>query len=179
MRRLIVIVLVALWGSGVGRAEEAGSPHQGTDMCSVCHNDDMTLQRSELETCTFCHGSAPHSGAAEHLRLEPARVAQALAARPKDAVSLPLSEERRIWCGTCHLYHDPSLGEPWLTSGWVPPETGLSGAVRGSVTARWDAIASAHGSKQVGASFAHRGTRQLRLPVDDGSLCRHCHGSGP
>lgn len=160
-------------------ADDSSSPHHGTQMCPVCHNEDMTLQRSKLETCTLCHGSMPHSGAAEHLRLDAGRVKQALAGKPDDGVKLPLTDEGRIWCGTCHVFHDPSLGEAWLPMGWVPPDSGLPKAVRDGVTGRWDALAAAHGESKVDASFAAKGTRQLRLPVENGALCMRCHGSTP
>jgi len=178
-RLAVVILMLMLLAARPLRADDSGSPHQSLEMCSVCHNEDMSLQRSKLETCTLCHGDAPHSGAAEHTRLEAARVDRLLAGHKDDKNSLPLTDDRRIWCGTCHLFHPASLGEDWLANGWVPPQMGLPEAVRQGVTTRWDAIAAAHDAKQVGASFADTGTRQLRLPVSDGSLCRRCHGSLP
>jgi len=178
VKRVAVLLLVMLAARPV-RADDSGSPHQSTEMCPICHNEDMTLQRSKLETCTFCHGAAPHSGAAEHTGFEPARVDRLLAGHKDDKNSLPLTDDHHIWCGTCHLFHAPSLGEDWLANGWVPPSTGLPGAVRQGVTTKWDAIAAAHDAKAVGASFVDKGTRQLRLPVNDGSLCRQCHRSLP
>jgi len=173
-------VALLLVGAHAAAADDTGSPHQGTTMCPVCHNEDMTLQRSKLETCTLCHGEAPHSGAAEHARLDAARVKQALAGRTAHGgVTLPLTDDGRIWCGTCHLFHDPSLGETWLPAGWLPPDAGLPRAVREGVKTRWDAIAVARGQSKVDASFATKGTRQLRLPVENGALCKECHGSTP
>jgi hypothetical protein len=145
-------------------------------MCAVCHNDDLTLQRSKLETCTLCHAQTIHSGAAEHLRLEPIRVKARVPAKPTDGTTLPLTDEGRIWCGTCHLFHDPSLGEAWQPSAWVPPDGGLPGAVREGVAGRWKTVAAAHGDATVDATFATKGTRALRLPVETGALCAHCHG---
>jgi len=178
---LVVGALLAL-ATAAAAQDGGGSPHKGTEMCAVCHNSDMTLQRSKLETCTLCHAQTVHAGAAEHLRIEPARVARALAdqsGKPQGAVTLPLTDDRRIWCGTCHLFHDPSLGEAWLPNGWIPPASGLAASVRTGVTAKWDAIAAAHGESKVEAEFASKGTRALRLPVEDGSLCARCHGSLP
>ena len=175
----LVVGLLAI-GARAAVADDSGSPHRSTEMCPVCHNEDMTLQRSKLETCTLCHGETPHSGAAEHLRLEAVRVKQAFAGKKDEGgVTLPLTDDGRIWCGTCHLFHDPSLGEAWLPTGWVPPDSGLPKAVRDGVTRRWDALAAAHGQSKVDASFAAKGTRQLRLPVEDGTLCKQCHGSMP
>lgn len=182
MRRAMVAFAIALLAVGAHRAvaDDSGSPHRSTEMCPVCHNPDMTLQRSKLATCTLCHGETPHSGAAEHLRLDAGRVKQALAGKPDaGGVTLPLTDDGKIWCGTCHLFHDPSLGEAWLPMGWLPPDSGLPKAVRDGVTTRWDALAAAHGESQVDASFAAKGTRQLRLPVEDGTLCKRCHGSLP
>ena len=178
MRRLVLLSMAALIATAFpARADDSGSPHRSTEMCAACHNEDMSLQRSKLETCTLCHGEAPHSGAAEHTRLEGARVKQALADTKHDGgTQLPLTDEGRIWCGTCHLYHDPSLGDAWLPTGWIPPDSGLPGAVREGVTTRWKGLAAAHGDSTVDASFASKGTRQLRLPVEDGTLCKQCHG---
>jgi hypothetical protein len=156
-------------------ADDSGSPHTSTSMCSVCHKADMSLQSPKSEICTTCHSATQHGGSAEHLRIEPARVGRAMAADPTGA-KLPLTDDGHIWCGTCHLWHDPSLGEAWLPTGWVPPDRDLPGAVRAGVTARWGDIARAHKQKTVDAQFATKGTRQLRLPVQDGSLCKRCHG---
>jgi len=182
MIRAAALLAAALLAVGVPavHADDSGSPHHSTEMCAVCHNEDMSLQRSKLETCTLCHAETVHSGSAEHLRVEAVRVKQALAGKSDtDKVTLPLTDDGRMWCGTCHLWHDPSLGDAWLPAGWVPPDSGLPGAVRDGVTARWDALAAAHDQSKVDASFATTGTRALRLPVEDGTLCRHCHGAKP
>jgi hypothetical protein len=177
----IGVLLAALILAGPTRilAQDSDSPHRSTEMCSVCHNEDMSLQRSKLETCTLCHAQTVHSGAAEHLAVDPARIATALSGKTSNKVTLPLTEDGHMWCGTCHLFHDPSLGEDWLPAGWIPPDTGLPEAVRAGVTARWTDITKSHAQAKVEAHFAAKGTRALRLPVNDGSLCMRCHGSLP
>jgi hypothetical protein len=174
------LLLAALWLPLAAAAGDTGSPHTSTDtaICSICHKDDMSLQSPKSKICLTCHNEAQHAGSAEHLRMEPARVGRALAAT-SSAEKLPLTDDGHIWCGTCHLWHDPSLGEGWLPKGWVPPDRGLPGAVRAGVTTRWAAIASAHDKKTIGAEFAKAGTRQLRLSYQDGSLCKRCHGDLP
>jgi hypothetical protein len=173
-------LLAALWLPLAVAAEDTASPHTSTDpaICPICHKDDMSLQSPKNEICTTCHNEIQHAGSAEHLRMEPARVQRALAAAPSGE-KLPLTDDGHIWCGTCHLWHAPSLDKAWLPKGWVPPDSGLPGTVRAGVTARWAEIARAHDQKKVDAEFAATGTRQLRLPVQDGSLCKRCHGNLP
>ena len=154
-------------------------PDGSLDMksCAVCHKPDMSLERSPLETCTLCHSEATHSGSLEHVRASAEAVSRVLATRPEDAVKLPLSKEGTITCITCHLYHDPAvLGETLLEKGWIPPEEGLPGAVRRGVLDRWAILERAYDKTDAGF-FVREGTRQIRLPVADGSLCRQCHGS--
>ena len=175
------LVLAPLAASADGDA----SPHHMTtpdgslDMtkCPVCHNEDFSLQRSKLETCTLCHASTGHAGSDEHLRASPAAVKTALGDTQGSAV-LPLAEDGHIYCGTCHLFHDPKVAsEDWLAHGWLPPTNGLPAAVRQAVTERWAALAASSEDKGTVGNFATKGTTQMRLPVDDGQLCRRCHGA--
>ena len=161
------------------------SPHHMTlpdgtldsNACPTCHSPDMGLNLSERETCLLCHLETSHGGSLEHLRASAAEVSKIMEGRPKDAVVLPLTKEGTIYCGTCHLYHDPLvLDEKWLASGWVPPKAGLAGAVRTGVLDRWAGLAKAYDQSGDVGSFATDGTRQLRLPVENGSLCKQCHG---
>ena len=167
-------------------ARDAGSPHQMTkpdgsldmDTCAVCHNEDFSLQRSKLETCTLCHAQTIHAGADEHLHAAPAAVKRALEGRPEGAPTLPLADDGHMYCGTCHLFHDPKVtSEDWLAHGWLPPDGGLAAAVRQAVVDRWAALAAHSEDKSAVGKFAAQGTRQMRLPVDDGQLCRQCHGA--
>src|SRR5262249_40195178 len=170
----------------MGRAEDSGSPHHMTkpdgsldmEKCGACHNEDLSLQRSKLETCTLCHAQTAHAGADEHLRAAPAAGKQALEGQPEGAPVLPLAEDGHIFCGTCHLFHDPAVAsENWLKQGWLPRASGLSNAVRQGVIDRWAALAEQAGEKAAVGQFAVKGSRQMRLPVSDGQLCRRCHGA--
>ncbi|MBI3386981.1 MAG: hypothetical protein HY027_04485 [Deltaproteobacteria bacterium] len=167
-----------------GAGEDAASPHHmiGPDgqaemeKCSLCHNEDLSLQRSKVETCTLCHPITVHSGANEHLRADAAAVAKRVPAPKEGETALPLTEDGRIYCGTCHVFHDPAISqETTVPSALVPAPSGLPESVRGSITKRWEAAAAARGESRVDAKFTSQGTQRLRLPVDDGSLCRHCH----
>jgi len=169
-------------------AEDEGSPHHMTkpdgslnmDICGACHNPDMSLQRSKLETCTLCHAPTVHAGSNEHLSGSPAAVKSALAQQPKGAPALPLTDDGHIYCGTCHFFHDPKvMEEKWLTQGWLPADAGVSGAIRKGVIDRWAALAATAGEKDELGQFATKGTRQLRIPAEGGQLCRQCHGTPP
>jgi hypothetical protein len=182
-------VLAALLLAALAATAAAGdSPHRMTlpdgtldpQGCPTCHSPDMGLNLSERETCLLCHVETTHGGSLEHLRASAAEVKLRMEGRPSDAVALPLAKDGTIYCGTCHLYHDPLvLDEKWLAKGWVPPTSGLAGAVRASVVDRWAVLAKAYDRSGAVGSFATAGTRQLRLPVEDGTLCKECHRDLP
>lgn len=179
MRALVlsgILMLLAL------RPAPAQSPHEMTKedgtpdpaKCSLCHNDDFSLRLPPLETCLMCHAASIHSGAGEHVRASAAAVARLLPAQRNENPRLPLTREGRIYCGTCHVFHDPKVtGEAIQPESWVPPADGLAGAVRDSVERRLRLAATPSAYALMSAP-----TRRLRLAVNDGSLCKHCHGYG-
>jgi hypothetical protein len=185
--RRAVATVVGLWLSfvpAIAGAQEPGSPHYmvkpdgelDMDSCLNCHEEDMSLSRSKLETCTLCHGQTPHAGSDEHVRASPSSVKEALARQPEGGPAFPLTDDGRIYCGTCHFFHDPHvMEEKWLSQGWLPAESGLSGVIRQGVVDRWNALAARGDESDALGEFATKGTRQLRLPVDEGQLCRQCH----
>ena len=188
MTRAVVALIGAfvLLAATAGRADDSGSPHHmtkadgalDTDKCPLCHNEDFSLQRSKLETCTLCHAQTAHAGSDEHVRANPDAVKHALEGQQQATPALPLADDGHIYCGTCHLFHDPQVAsEDWLATGWVPPAAGVSGAVRQTVIDRWAAVASQSGNKEAIGHLATDGTRQLRLPVAEGQLCLRCHGA--
>jgi hypothetical protein len=165
--------------------DHPGSPHilvkpDGTldmDICGNCHEEDnKTLSRSKLETCTLCHDETPHSGAIEHQRASAAAVAKRLPSG-EGALKFPLTEEGTIYCGTCHLFHVPALGEkPPLAVGWFPAPEGLAGKVKESLEAKLGSVAEKYGKESADAHFATDPVLRLRLPIADRALCLHCHG---
>lgn len=186
--RFLVYTCALLLISAAVLATETDGPHHMTkpdgsadpEKCAVCHNSDMSLSRPKAETCTLCHAATLHSGAAEHLAATAASVAARLGAAGQRPPALPLTEDGGIYCGTCHLFHDPAIsGEQPLAAPWVPPDTGLAGSVRHAREAEWSEIARKYEQTAPGAQFATHETRALRLPIEDGSLCRHCHEALP
>jgi hypothetical protein len=182
MTRLAIWLAAVLLGSAPALAEDASSPHEmlradgqaDTDKCGVCHNDDLTLSLSKAETCLLCHSQTEHAGAHEHLRADAAAVAR-LVPPPREGVpAFPLTDDGRMYCGTCHIFHDPRVSEEKvLDRAWVPSAR-LAQAVRDALTPRFDAAPSVGEKKAPAATFGD-GTVRLRLPIADGSLCRHCH----
>lgn len=183
VRRVLVCLVLLSIGCVPALAEDSASPHDmllsdgqpDTDKCAMCHEDDMTLSRSKVETCTLCHSITVHSGANEHLRAEAARVAKLVPPPEEGQPALPLTDDGRIYCGTCHVFHDPRVSEEKvLDQPWVPVSP-LAQAVREALGGRLEAAAPAHEEGAPAVKFSD-GTKRLRLPIADGALCRHCHG---
>ncbi len=182
---LMVSVLVLLSTLAKGAVAGGGdNPHYmrhadgSTDdaKCAVCHNDDLGLLRSKLETCTECHTETIHSGSREHVQASAAAVAKVLAGAKGKDPELPLTDDGRIYCGTCHLFHDPVVAsEALLDKGRGPSGSSVGTAVAEALRARWPQLAKAHGKDNAGITLNPQGTLRLRLPNADGSLCRHCH----
>lgn len=157
-------------------AEDAGSPHfqrlpdgsPDTEKCGFCHEEDLSLSRTKEETCTLCHEVTTHAGAAEHLRASPASVRAALE-RTRSKADLPLREDGGIYCGTCHLFHDPVVMNETPEKPWLP-SSAVARATRRALEAEFARLAG-----KARPTFAEKGTGALRLPVRDGTLCRQCH----
>ncbi len=189
MRALPLVLLACLlfalpaWAADEAADEAETNPHHmsGPDDdegCGFCHEEDMSLSASLLETCLSCHSLTEHSGSAEHLRASAASMAR-LAPTPVKADEpppLPLTDDGAMWCGTCHLYHDPRVNEDvLLAERWLPRITGVAGAVRVAVASHWDDLAAKYDQPPPVARFSTNGSIWLRLPVADGRLCSACH----
>lgn len=188
--RLVVLALLSILAVvSPGRAEEEpDTPHRmlkpdgeaDPEKCSICHQEDMSLSQPKSELCKMCHSPTIHAGAARHLEASPEQLAQVVSPKKPGELDLPLTEENGIFCGTCHVFHDPRVsGEQALDQRWLPPTTGLPEAVRNALVAQWGRSASKYGESEPGVKFSTRGTRNLRFPINDGSLCRRCHGTLP
>jgi hypothetical protein len=187
MRWWLVTLALSLAAAGALRAEEADSPHSmvkangeaDSDKCAVCHEADLSLSRSKRETCTLCHAETLHAGAYLHLHASPDKLKRLLSAgHEEEKPELPKAEDGGIFCGTCHLFHDARLSEDKPLAMRRPP-TAFDKTVQNAIEAQWPVIAKKYDAEKADASFATKATKALRLPVDDGTLCRHCHGSAP
>lgn len=145
------------------------SPHEPAEVaktdgsCAACHNaipkagaapQDAALRLKPELACTTCHPGTIHAGVSEHLG---ARLDHELTGSA--AADLPLGRNLTVQCWTCHNVH--KAGEP------APKAlTGLAARIQGTERPPSTATDPKHDP-------------MLALPVDDGSLCRACHGDGP
>jgi hypothetical protein len=130
-----------------------------SEACSICHTPSMDLERSKLETCTLCHAETVHSGSEEHLRADPAKVAEKVSGRPKTA-DLPLTTTGASGADVSPLSRprcSRSLARPRLD----PTDQGLPAAVREGVIDRWARLPRCPIGRAA-REFATTGTRQLR-----------------
>jgi hypothetical protein len=142
-----------------------------TDKCEFCHEDDLSLTRSKEETCLICHTTQQHAGSAQHVAIKGDVLARVVPKSKSDDFDLPLTDSGGIYCGTCHLFHDPKdASEPWLAQGCKERKTPFADAVKRNVEKFRDTTADAQA-----AHFVSEGTRALRMPVCDGTLCMQCH----
>jgi hypothetical protein len=186
MRWLALIVVSVVAETGAVLADEPFAPHRmmtaegqpDPEKCTICHTSDMSLVRPKAELCVSCHTTIC-TGMLEHVHRDPKDV-ERLLPKEEGAPTLPLTEDGRIFCGTCHLYHDPAIsGEEPLAEAWVPPRTEFTEETRRALADALKEIAKRHGEPSLEVNFMTKPTRALRMPVHDGGLCRHCHRDQP
>lgn len=179
---LVLVTLWGAWGAAKTMADEE-NPHwmlrpdgePDEEKCAICHDEDMNLLSSKEETCLSCHDRTLHSGSAEHLAVAPERVAAVLPPpTPNQEEPLfPLAEDGRMYCGSCHLFHDPRVAEETLASVRELPSHALAQAVRRAILQRCENLFGSPTRAQV--SFAPQSTGFLRLPIHKDELCVACH----
>ena len=170
-----------------------GGPYQNTlQFCNSCH-DTAALTRSnphgagrdpQSPTCTACHAGAPAAGAGPgeaRTRLPvseactnchpgpihagvPEHLGKSLS--PAVRASLPpqiaVNNDGTIACWTCHEVHDGGAAGH-------PSNSPLASGLRALTRAGQDS----------GLLWPDADPALLALPIDDGALCRACHGEGP
>lgn len=150
-------------------------PATRADACLLCHQTMPepgekidALRVPSIDTCRGCHFETTHAGSAEHQIVMPPDVA----ARAR-AAGLPLTDDNRAACATCHDPHPPGATPTAdLRADWDQ---------RRIITEAWetDVLAPAQLAR-AGAHVAPLDTSMdmLRLPLEDGTLCRTCHLTG-
>ena len=176
---------LALADEDVPKPRERAFPHnpaQARDpedaSCKGCHGvipepgaapEQVALHMGPEGTCSMCHRGPTHAGADSHLgRIVPDPLRAGLSPQ------LALLEGGRIACFTCHEPHmDIDTSEHQATG-----ERPLAAELRTLAEQReWAGLVERD------AAWPPLRPAELpvmvSLPVENGALCRACHGSGP
>ena len=166
--------------------------------CEYCHKEapdpEKEIERDELEfrlppqkLCFGCHLKTPHFNALNH-QVEPAKE---MRKRMREAekrlkVILPLDEEGKVMCATCHSPHEPGVIDKEKPAGRQVDDADLEKGVS-YIDHPWNHVFQADKearlqelSRQGGGIHTLRYQRiqtevLLRLPAKDGTLCQACH----
>ncbi|GBD26269.1 hypothetical protein HRbin30_01599 [bacterium HR30] len=179
-RLVFLAVLLALAVRGFANDENPhwmlrpdGEPDE--EKCAICHDEDKNLLSSKEETCLSCHDRTLHSGSVEHLRASASDVQALLPPKEKIGVEFPLAEDGRMYCGTCHLFHDPRVDEVTLAAPRTLPSEGIAAEIRRATEKQVRSLLALRPESEVEWSFAPKSTGFLRLPLADDELCLACH----
>ncbi len=154
--------------------------------CTYCHqkvpkNPSQHLQfRLPMEKlCWGCHLKTPHLNALTHSRKVSDEMRRIIVASEKKyQVILPLSQQGRIICVTCHTAHEQGVLD--TPSGRQVADTHLDEGVRYR-NSYWNRVYQADKRTRLqGTGYELRYQKLekevlLRLPAKDGTLCRACH----
>ncbi len=93
--------------------------------CAFCHRtvpdpenpeeayfgpEDLVYLHSSVELCLGCHDTGPHPTGINHLvEMSESRVEKLAAYEERHHVKLPLEEDRRVVCTTCHNPHEKGV----------------------------------------------------------------------
>ncbi|MCX8071177.1 MAG: hypothetical protein N3C12_01815 [Candidatus Binatia bacterium] len=184
MKRVVWLWLLFLLSTPARAASNEDNPHwmlkpdgeADEEKCAICHDEDKNLLSSKEETCLSCHDRTLHSGSAEHLRATAAQVERLLPPKEKVRLEFPLAEDGRMYCGTCHLFHDPRVDEVTLAAPRTLPSEGLAMEIRQALEEKIHALLATRAEAgDVEWSFAPKSTGFLRLPIGGNELCVACH----
>jgi len=140
--------------------------------CSACHSTlpetgagptESRLRWDDTDACVVCHVGEVHFGVAEHVGK---RVPDEIQATLPPSIAL---HDGDVTCWSCHEVHDG------VSTGKLGSRMGE--ALRGAaLETQWKEL----GEDVIwpGASAADH-PPLLSLPLQDGALCRACHGDGP
>jgi hypothetical protein len=167
--------------------------------CIYCHTEvpdpSVTNQADELEfrlprekLCYGCHLKTPHLNAHQHLKEADEKLLNTKnQAEKKHHVELPLVDEGRIGCITCHSPHQEGVIDPKTPAGHVVEESPIDEGIIYKRTA-WSRLFARDKVKRIETLKAEqplnfsmpdyqRVEREilLRLPAKDGTLCLACH----
>ena len=171
---------------------ERFDPHRAegdSPVCLHCHiarpdpgSDGVKLRGGLRAICMGCHRAVPHAGAREHSTTLPPDMLELKRQTERTAnVLLPLDEEGKMGCGTCHNPHGGNAipqTEPAARRA-APEDPVVDPAIFSSVVMPGiRRLAESHETPGA-VRPRNRSGAMLRLPLRDGALCVACHTSGP
>lgn len=169
------------------------------DACRHCHEEvlerDQQYELSELKLrvpmdtlCYGCHLKSPHFNALEH-QVEPSEHVEKQHKRflqEHPEVILPLTEDNRVTCVTCHTPHPPGVLDSSLPAAHQVKTAKVDDAPQYRDSLWAETITEDKASRLADLSTRYgrpitfvyqqiHGEALLRLPAKDGTLCRACH----
>ncbi|MCG7908689.1 MAG: hypothetical protein JAY82_02830 [Candidatus Thiodiazotropha taylori] len=167
--------------------------------CTYCHteipdpSDDIPIEQMEFrlpkaKLCYGCHLKTPHLNTLTHLK-EPddAMKKRIASAETEQKIRLPLDDEGRVTCITCHTAHQSGVIDPQRAGGRSVEESSIEEGILYRRTAwsrlfaddkadRMSALKEEHQKQFVKPEYQRVEKEILiRLPAKDGSLCLSCH----
>ncbi len=174
--------------------------------CEYCHekilNRDKSYQLDEIklripadQLCYGCHLKTPHLNSMEH-QVEPDedRAKQMKQSAKKHGIILPLSQDGKVMCVTCHTPHQPGVIEDHLPAAKQVSDADVKDGIQYKKSSPWQEVITAdkheriqkmlNESKSSTKSFTTHYELNyklidkevlLRLPAKDGTLCLACH----
>ncbi len=166
--------------------------------CEYCHKEAPDLKkeikRENLEfrlppqkICFGCHLKTPHLNALNHQVKPDKKMRKRMReAEKKWGIILPLDNEGKVMCATCHAPHQPGVIDKEKPAGKQVSDTDLDEGVS-YVKHSWNHVFQsdkkarlAKLSQESGVIYSLGYERiktevLLRLPAKDGALCQACH----
>jgi hypothetical protein len=170
--------------------------------CTYCHeelHEDRTkplpafnykLRLPPEILCYGCHLKTPHFNAAEHQSVKPGEKMKKHMGDSKreQGVILPLSQDGKVMCSTCHNPHQTGVFETAKNpAGKAVTNRDLEEGIVYRDEHPWNAVFQADKKDRLAAFNEKHGERVsleyrriekealLRLPAKDGTLCLACH----
>jgi hypothetical protein len=166
--------------------------------CEYCHkkapDPKKKIDRQKLEfrlspekLCFSCHLKTPHLNALVHqAKPDEKMVKRIKKSEQKQGVILPLDNDGKIMCVTCHASHEPGVIDKEKPAGKQIADAGLDDGVS-YVEHPWNTVFVADKKDRLEKLMQETGKTYhlsyqrikhevlLRLPAKDGTLCQACH----
>ncbi len=166
--------------------------------CEYCHkkapDPKKKIDRQKLEfrlppqkLCFGCHLKTPHLNALNHLVKPGKKMAKRIkASEKKQNVILPLDNDGKVMCATCHTPHQPGVIDEKKPAGKQVADVDLDKGVS-YVEHPWNSVYQQDKKMRLQKLAQKSGETYnltykrlehevlLRLPAKDGTLCQACH----